>query len=211
MIILSLKCLRMKCKICFNETSELLINDSIYYKCENCEYIFLNKFADSKTEKERYELHNNTLENQGYVNMFERFISNVPISGKVLDFGSGPVPVLATLLKRKGVDVDIYDIYFAKDESYKQKKYDTILATEVFEHLKDPLGVISELLFSLNSNGILAVMTGFIPTDFVNWRYRKDFTHIGFFTHKTMQFLANKYNLEIIKMNEKNLCVFRKK
>ncbi len=204
----------MQCKICQSETKELLVENLLYHECDNCEFIFLDEkhYPSDSQAKERYLLHNNSMENLGYVNMFEDFISKgiLPFKNnqaKILDFGSGPVPVLAEILKRKEFDVDIFDLYFANNKI--SKKYDIITATEVFEHLKNPMKTIEEIKQYLNKDAILAVMTQFIPDDFTNWRYRRDITHFCFYSHKTMEFIANKFNFEIVFIDDKKICVFQ--
>ncbi len=201
----------MLCKICQSDTSEEIIDNQTYFRCVYCGYIFTNNIPTPEQEKARYLQHNNTLENKGYVEMFEDFIALLPKKNRCLDFGSGPNPVLAELLKKQGYDVDIFDIYFAQDNSFENKKYDIITSTEVFEHLKDPVSVMEILTRILNPKGTIAIMTSFIPEDFKNWRYRKDITHIGFFTHKTMKILADMFNMEIIFLNNKNICIFKKR
>ena len=75
---------------------------------------------------------------------FEKFIqtSILPFapSGKdLLDFGSGPSPVLGEILKEKyEFNVDIYDYYFKPEKNYIGKKYDVITCTEVIEHIVNP-------------------------------------------------------------------------
>ena len=149
---------------------------------------------DSTVEKRLYCNHNNSFANEGYVRMFRKFIDDFiePYSGEMktaLDFGSGPGPVLATLLREHGMDVDIYDVYFSPEKSYENKTYDLITCTEVLEHLKDPLPTLRLLVDHLNSQGILAVTTMFHPgvgEEFQNWWYRRDRTHICFYTNRTL-------------------------
>lgn len=207
-----------------------------YNFCAGCGFISLNRrfhptFEDAK---ERYLLHNNSLESVGYVEMLNDFISSCvsPFIGeaddqasngskdtgharvpRILDFGSGPTPVLAELLKRRGVDIDIHDLHFATDTSYETRMYDAITATEVLEHLADPLETVQKLVTRLNPGGVLAVMTSFHPEDweaFGQWRYRKDSTHISFFAKRTMEHLAAALGMDILFIDCKNLCVFGK-
>ena len=161
----------MNCKICTHDTF-LIEDDKSYYFCKNCHYIFIDEkhIITPEEEKYRYEQHNNTIENEGYVKMFNNFIDNyiLPFAStkkRALDFGCGPGPVLAELLSKKCFLVDIYDIYFAPIKTYKNNIYDLITATEVLEHILDPLRVLKELVGRLNENGLLAVMTLFHPED----------------------------------------------
>jgi len=191
--------------------------DHNYYCCDNCGFIFLdeNKIISSEQEKKQYGFHNNSFENSGYVNMFQEFIGKaiLPYRARIktaLDFGSGPTPVLAELLRQEGFEVDIYDKYFSPEEVYLSKKYDLITATEVFEHLKDPLAVLKLLKSHLNQNGILAIMTLFHPNgieEFKLWWYRRDSTHISFYTPKTFECLASLLGMKVMMVDDKNVCV----
>jgi SAM-dependent methyltransferase len=182
------------------------------------------KTLPAEMERKRYLAHINSPEDKGYVDMFKRFIeeSIVPFQGKIkrkkttaLDFGCGPGPVLAGLLKQNGYETDIYDIYFAPEPVYRRRTYDLITCTEVLEHLKDPLKEITELKKHLKPGGIMAAMTLFHPVDgtpggdkaFNRWWYRRDRTHISFYRPETFKCLANKLNLKILTVNEKNIVV----
>lgn len=156
-------------------------------------------------EKKEYLRHNNSLACRGYVKMFDDFIDACvlpfhPAPETSLDFGSGPEPVLATLLERRGLAVDIYDVYFAPDKVYEHNRYDLITATEVFEHLASPLETLRLLARHVKPNGIVVVMTLFHPRDdqaFLDWWYRRDPTHITFFTPRTFQVMAELAGLEV--------------
>lgn len=209
----------MKCKICNNnKVEEIIIDKKKYYKCQYCEFIFIDSSHLLKAEDEvaQYNLHNNSIENTGYTNMFEDFISKAitPFikEGKALDFGSGPGPVLSELLSRKGFQVSIYDPFYAPN--LPEEKFDLISSTEVFEHFIDPLKNIELILSLLKEDAYLAIMTNFHPNNneiFKNWWYRRDPTHISFFTKKTFEYLAKKYNLKYIFSNDKNISTFKKR
>jgi 2-polyprenyl-3-methyl-5-hydroxy-6-metoxy-1,4-benzoquinol methylase len=127
--------------------------------------------------------------------MFEDFIevAIVPYLKKiqtVLDFGSGPTPVFAELLKRRGLEVDIYDLYYAPKKVYEGKSYDLITSTEVFEHLSQPLEILQLLTEHLKERGYIALMTKFPPKEdeaFLNWWYRRDPTHISFLRQRVLK------------------------
>lgn len=213
------------CIICHSDTR--IITDPIlkkpepvvYHVCKTCELIRKAPFShpSHKDEKTLYTHHNNSMENVGYVNMFNRFIAAAVdpfiTTGSGLDFGSGPGPVLYELLKQKGFTMTHYDPYFHKDETALNTTYDLITSTEVFEHLSDPLTTFKTLANMLNKNGILAIMTSFHPKNdetFLSWWYRRDPTHIAFYTEKTFEHLTNATNLTQIYSNHKNIIVFKK-
>jgi len=209
----------ISCKICSSKVRPIYDQqyDHNYYCCDNCEFIFLDesRIIPSEQEKKEYSFHQNSFDNQGYVKMFREFIAKAiqPYKSqikKALDFGSGPGPVLAELLRQEGFETDVYDKYFSPDKVYLNKKYDLITATEVFEHLKDPLATLKLLKAHLNKNGILAIMTLFHQNDdehFKNWWYRRDSTHISFYTPKTFEYMANLLGMKVLIVAGKNICV----
>ncbi|MDD3462035.1 MAG: class I SAM-dependent methyltransferase [Sulfurospirillaceae bacterium] len=210
----------MKCKICDTQTVPLEDKQlqKIYFLCPCCEYIFLdeNYVVSQDRELSQYQNHNNSLENIGYVNMFENFIdffySEIENPKKAFDFGSGPKPVLSQLFERKGLTCSIYDKFYACEKTYQNSTYDIITSTEVFEHLGNPLETLRMLKSLLNPQGIIAIMTLFhnnSKEDFLNWWYRRDPTHIGFFTPQTFDVLANICGLEVVKHDNKRVIVLR--
>jgi len=152
------------------------------------------------------------------VEMFKRFIASgvkpfVPPEGKLLDFGSGPGPVLAELLKQEGHTVDLYDPFFASSKGIWRKTYHAITMTEVLEHLEKPRADLERLVGRLKKGGVLSVMTLFHPQDrqsFGVWWYRRDPTHVGFYTRRTLAKIADVLGLELVHCDDIRLAVFRK-
>ena len=64
----------------------------------------------------------------------------------------------------------------------------------------------------LKTFGLLAVMTAAHPGVglFHDWQYRRDLTHVIFFTEKTMRWIADHFNLDLIKA-QTPYWVFQKK
>lgn len=214
----------MICRLCGSKKTvhleDIALEKNNYFHCNICDLIFLpaeEKPAPSR-ERKRYLRHDNTFACRGYVERFESFIEDFisPYLGeieKTLDFGCGPGPVLASLLKEKGLNVNIYDPYFFPDEGYRSEYYDLITCTEVLEHLKQPLRELNHMISLLNPEGYLAAMTSLHPgpEKFSEWNYRLDDTHITFFSQKTIHWLIDNISLVQIKSNEKNQFLFRKK
>ncbi|MFK5975118.1 MAG: class I SAM-dependent methyltransferase [Sulfurovum sp.] len=211
--------IKTKCSICQTTTIEFINDDILYHQCESCEYIFKSPkyYRDFDTQKERYNLHQNEEENEGYIAYFERFLNFVlPLTKspqKALDFGCGVSSLLSKLLLKNGIECDYYDPIYHPDREYKDKKYDLIVSTEVFEHLHNPNEVFRELLSLLDNNGYLAIQTEFHPNNlekFSKWYYHKDPTHIVFLRAKTFEVLASKYGGKVIDNNNKNMVVIQK-
>ena len=211
-----------KCKICQSSVSSMVDEKKklTYYRCVECGFISLDDrdMVDKVVEKKHYEKHNNTLKCTGYVEMFEKFIDealspyvdNIKI---VLDFGCGEGDVLGHILKEKGLEVDSYDIYFYPKKIYENKQYDLITSTEVFEHLQDPQKILKTLVNLLNTDGYIILMTKFPPKDdkvFLAWWYRRDITHISFFTPQSFEIMAETLGLKVLKTINDNIVVFQK-
>ena len=211
-----------RCKICQGMTTSMsdIKKYLDYYRCKNCGFIYLDDalIVNAKSEKAHYDKHENGFESLGYVEMFEKFIDKAiePYFKNIesaLEFGCGSGPVLAELLRRKGLKVDQYDLYYFPKKVYEGKKYDLITSTEVFEHLKEPITILKTLVNSLNSRGYIIIMTQFPPSgdrDFLDWWYRRDITHISFFTPKSLEIMGNSMGLKCINVIAPNIVVFQK-
>lgn len=210
------------CPICSNPNTTIWTHPkrkTTYYLCPNCEAIFMDPihFPTHETELKKYLEHENDLENQGYVNFLENFIDAtvVPVlkEGHILDYGSGPNPVLSILLKQRGYNVDIYDPYFHR-EIPSNIHFDLITSTEVVEHFHEPLTSFEQMVKLLKPKGYLCILTLFHHNDmqhFEDWFYQRDPTHVIFYRPKTLSVLANLLNLELIEHNDYRYAIFRKK
>jgi SAM-dependent methyltransferase len=202
------------CKICGSKQIKTYKHprfDMIFHECESCEVIYKDETnrITLKEEKNVYEQHENSIEDQGYVNFLTNFVDSALIphikKGHLLDFGSGPEPVLKEILnKRYHFDVDIYDYFYAKDESVFNHVYDGIISSEVFEHLWQPRQTLNQLKSVLKKDGILAIMTLFHPKEkdeFFDWFYIRDPSHVTFYTPKTFEVMADKVGFKVIETN----------
>lgn len=164
-------------------------------------------------EASRYRLHHNSLLNEGYVRTFLDKIGLIHqycMDAKtVLDYGCGPEPVLAELLKRDGFECDLYDPNFFPE--LPRGSYDLVISTEVFEHLRDIVGEIGKIRALLDQGGYLAIMTSFHDPvkNIENWWYLGDPTHICFFGSRTFEWLAAKFGFNIIYTNKKNFIILK--
>lgn len=210
-----------KCVICGSDTKVIYDPQIIvdYDVCEQCGFIYKQKkhHLPHNEEEKRYLRHENTFENKAYVNMFkdmiEEFIEYLYIKRKVLDFGSGPIPVLKKLLQDMKYDVYDYDFFYNPNEEYKDNKYQLIVSTEVVEHFSDPIKEFKHLVDLLEDGGYLLITTYFRKMNdnqFLVWWYRRDITHVSFYNMKTFEYLAKEFNLEIVKHNNKNTILFKK-
>jgi hypothetical protein len=192
-----------------------------WHRCTRCDYIFLDEALHLTAEDEYkvYQNHQNSITDARYVAYFRRFIdaaiiSCMSVSGaKGLDYGSGPSPVLATILARDyGIPMDIYDLYYAPEKIYLNRQYDLITSTEVVEHLADPLACFRLFKSLLNHNGLISIMTLLHPPEddeFLKWWYIRDPSHRSFYTRSTFEHIGAIVGLEVIYTNNKRYLSLR--
>lgn len=189
-----------------------------YYWCAACDYIYLDPGMriPPQLERARYEEHNNSLEEPGYVAFLQRFLDSAVLpfllpGMKVLDYGCGPQPVLSELLKRQGYGVDAYDPFFFPTPP--AGRYDVITCTEVVEHVFDPRSLWAGFAELLVPGGMLCVMTRLHSgiEQFADWWYRRDATHVGFYSHRTLSSVAELFPFDLVQSNGYDVAVFRRK
>lgn len=187
-----------------------------YWKCENCDYVFLDDSQLPSPAEERavYDLHENSPEDAAYVAFLSQLVDplkkhlKASLSDKEklhgLDFGCGPGPTIAAMFAdefwKTRITVQNYDpIFFPKPTPWEQS-FDFIASTEVFEHLHHPADTIEKLWNILKPGGLLAVMSSLRreEVDFASWHYRRDPTHVGFFSEQTVHWLEEQFNAELL-------------
>ncbi|HIO91015.1 MAG TPA: class I SAM-dependent methyltransferase [Campylobacterales bacterium] len=196
------------CPLCLSSDSNNFWHseDRDYLHCLVCDLVFVPKASlpSLKTEKIKYDQHQNSPSNKGYREFLNRLLKPmkeyISCESKGLDFGSGPGPTLSKMLQEDGYDIDIYDYFYANDPAIFEKKYNFITTTEVIEHLHDVDMEIARLWSMLVKGGVLGIMTAFRPDDdkFDSWYYKRDLTHVRFFSPSSFEYLAKKLEGEIV-------------
>jgi|TARA_B110000196_G_C20915353_1_gene552607 2-polyprenyl-3-methyl-5-hydroxy-6-metoxy-1,4-benzoquinol methylase len=208
------------CVVCRSRLIQPLetIEDKIYWKCNNCLAKFLDKAyqLDPDNEKSRYLQHNNDINDHSY----RAFLSKLsePLKAKLLpgdfglDFGCGPGPALANMLQLEGYSMEIYDPFFFPDTSILTKEYSFITCTETAEHFFNPYQEFKNLDKILIKGGWLALMTCFMTKDelFKDWYYRRDPTHVSFYSEETFSVIASQRNWTV-EIPSKDIVLFNKK
>ena len=205
------------CPLCKSNQEEIFYTDSYreYFKCSNCDFFFVPKIyhLSEKDERARYDTHNNDPTDDKYRNFLSQLLNplqeRISMNSSGLDFGSGPGPTLSLMLKDFGHTVDLYDKFYAKNDFVFKKQYDFITASEVVEHLSQPMVELNRLMGLLKSNGILAIMTQILTpqVDFSQWYYKNDPSHISFFSEKSLNFLAKKWQSELYVISERVVII----
>ena len=169
---------------------------ALYRRCTDCGYVQMDPSCrlTEAAERARYERHENSLSDDGYVAWLNRFL-DFALTGReglrILDFGSGPEPVMASLMAARGHEVLMEDKFFTRTRA--GGRFDLITAVEVFEHLADPLQDLISLRERLNPGGGICISTELLPgepEEFAGWHYRSDPTHIGFFSERALGRMA---------------------
>lgn len=192
-----------ECLLCRSAYVSVFANlDRRYWRCRDCRLTFVEPSQRPGRDEERdeYLLHENSVDDPGY----RAFLNQVldPLIARIgryhrtaLDYGSGPGPAMQAMLREAGIETAVYDPFFAPNTAVLERTYDVITCTEAAEHFHDPMREFERLAGMLAPRGILAVMTSLLEaaTDFASWHYRRDRTHVCFYSDATMQFLADHF------------------
>jgi SAM-dependent methyltransferase len=172
-----------------------------YWRCARCEATFLDPAHRPAPARERahYLGHDNDAADEGY----RRFLGKLarPLLARLapgrdgLDYGCGPGPALAGMLREAGHRVRLYDPFFFPDPAALERSYDFIACSEAAEHFHRPAEEFVTLDRLLRPGGWLAVMTCFQTDDarFADWHYRRDPTHVVFYRAATLRRIADRH------------------
>lgn len=191
------------CPLCHDPQPHhlLAVDGRDYWACQICAARFLDP-RDHPTpaqERNHYYLHENDPNDPAYRAFLSKLakplLEKLSPGQKALDYGAGPGPALAAMMREAGHDVTIYDPIFADNKSALVGPYDVITCTETAEHFHNPAGEFARLDRLLRPGGLLAVMTCFQTDDdkFSSWHYRKDPTHVVFYREQTFHYIADQY------------------
>ena len=202
----------MKCRLCSGEStifghSTMLHRINVtYYHCSFCGY---TQTEDPFWLEEAYSSALSSLD-VGAVNRNKRFelITQAIIQtflksdGTFVDYGGG-YGLFVRLMRDRGFDFYWTDKFaenlFAKGFEHKANitMSEACTAFEVFEHLVHPLEEIDNIL-SISRNVIFStmLMPTHLPKPGAWWYYVPETgQHVGFFSKKSLEWVANKYGL----------------
>ncbi|MDY0212030.1 MAG: class I SAM-dependent methyltransferase [Desulfuromonadaceae bacterium] len=188
-----------------------------YYRCTRCGLVFVPPefLLEPEGEKHIYDQHQNSLADPGYcrflAQLCEPMYARLSATAHGLDFGSGPEPALAMLFEARGHQMHIYDPYYAPQRWVLEQTYEFITCSEVIEHIYAPAEALDSLWGSLAPGGLLGIMTSLVPdaAAFATWRYKDDPTHVRFYSKRTFEWLAHKWNASV-EFVEHGVIVFTK-
>lgn len=188
-----------------------------YWRCDVCGARFLDpRQRPSREDEYRHYLHH---ENDPGDPRYRRFLSKLadPLLERLspglsgLDYGCGPGPALAVMLRDAGHRMELFDPCFVAAPEPFRKSYDFITCTEVVEHFHRPAREFDRLDRMLRPNGWLAIMTCFQTEDqkFADWHYRRDPTHVVFYREETFRYIAQQRGW-ICEIPVKDVALMRK-
>lgn len=194
----------IQCPLC-NNKGQIFYKDKnrLFYKCDNCYAIFLDRafLPDRETETLRYHKHNNDANNPGYQKFVYPIVAAIAgdfsLRHKGLDFGSGSGSAVSKLLRARKFQIEQYDPLFHILPELLERKYDYIACCEVVEHFHNPNKEFALLKKLLLPGGKFYCMTTVYneEIDFNKWYYKNDLTHVFFCHTKTFEWIKKEFGL----------------
>lgn len=193
----------MRCVVCEDGACRFFLTAAgrDYWRCETCQATFLDPalLPSREAELAQYSLHQNEIGDAGYRAFLERvatpLLQRLPPARCGLDYGCGPGPALAAMLREAGHAVTLFDPFFQPDTAALSGEYDFITCTGMAEHFHHPADEFRKLDGLLKPGGWLALMTTFQAEDttFSDWHYRRDPTHVVFYREATLKHVAERF------------------
>lgn len=195
------------CPLCFAEKAVPFFQDPNrdYFHCPTCSLTFVppEYFLSTEEEKARYDTHENNPDDPAYRKFLSRVFDPLHLllapGSCGLDFGSGPGPTLSVMFEEQGHSMTLFDTFYAPHPTALQQTYDFITATEVLEHLHHSGTDLNRLWGCLKPGGYLGIMTRLAPSGehFADWFYKKDPTHVSFFSASTFEWLSSQWQASL--------------
>lgn len=209
----------MSCPLCRSDAVRpyARLGERAYLECERCRlvYVAAEHRPSPAAERAHYLTHQNHPSDPGYRAFLNRLAAplaeRLPPGVQGLDFGSGPGPTLALMMRERGFRVEIYDPFFAPVEERLTRTYHFITCTEVVEHFHDPGAEMHRLDRMLRPGGWLGIMTEMLQPDtrMHQWRYARDPTHVCFYREQTMRWIAARFGWSL-HLAHRNVALFHK-
>ena len=211
------------CPLCLHDGSRFLSRSSDrhgereFYECGVCDLAFVPArfHLPPDAEMERYLMHDNDPGDARYREFLGRLwdvlAPRLAPGASGLEFGCGPGPALAEMMREDGFEVEKYDLYFFPETAPLRRTYDFITSTETVEHLRKPIEEFSLFDSLLRPGGKLGIMTGILDdrSGFAGWHYHRDPTHIVFYTSGTMRWIADRMGWDV-EFPAQNVAIFTK-
>ena len=207
----------MNCVLCGSRSSKQIgTGNRKFFLCSECKLVFVatGERVSISEEQCRYDLHQNTRENPGYVRFLCDIVSVVDgmnlHSPRILDFGSGKEAVLTSILNERGYDCTPYDPLYGYPLTEQGHLFDVIILCEVIEHLRDLPSEIQLLRRIIHQSGSVIIRTQLYdsPEAIARWWYAQDCTHINFFTFVSLKRVALLLGKTLFHTSYKDIFLF---
>ena len=175
-----------------------------YFSCPRCDLIWLDPARRLPPEKEA--AHYQTHENSPHDPRYRAFLNQLwaPLKKHLepgangLDYGSGPGPTLHRMAIEDGHPSNHFDPLFFPEKKVLNEHYNFVTCSETAEHFHDPAREFRQMGDLLLPGGWLGIMTSRLPAReaFANWHYRRDPTHVVFYSCATFRWIASAYGFE---------------
>lgn len=211
----------MSCGLCESENKRIYYECSqrgMYWECVNCGYIWLDPCArlSPESEKSRYSLHQNSLEKEGYLDHLGQLANPVfdllqPKDKMGLDFGCGPIEGMKHLGKVRGIYIESYDpFFFPRSWETSDSVFDFLLCCEAIEHFYWPGRELALMKKITRDDSIWGFKSSLVPSKeaFGRWYYRSDSSHVGFFSPRSIEWMAARWGKSIYRL-EASIWILR--
>jgi hypothetical protein len=195
----------------FHDRAEVLGKYSVtYYFCKNCGFIqteapyWLNESYSKVIATADTGIMMRNLQNATALLFVLKFTKN----DMCLEFGGGH-GILTRIMRDYGFNFFHYDkfaenLFASGFDGNLSKKYDFVTAFENFEHFVNPIEEIEKII---NIADVLYFSTELIPQNIPlikDWWYFSPSTgqHISFYSKKSLEYIANKFNLHLLTDNK---------
>lgn len=201
----------MNCKICNQQTKQIFQAKILkqyeidYFYCEHCGFLRTEEpywldeaYRESINVSDTGYMQRNLMLSDKLTILLALFFDK---NGKFLDYAGG-YGVFVRMMRDIGFDFYWDDKYttnlFARGFEYQNRnKYEAVTTFESFEHFVNPIDEIESLL-KISKNIIFSteLLPNPIPKPQDWWYYGLEHAqHISFYSQKTFEFIAKKYNL----------------
>ncbi|MDJ0553406.1 MAG: glycosyltransferase [Microcoleaceae cyanobacterium MO_207.B10] len=204
----------IKCKICdstsLNFAEAYILNKKYkidYFQCQNCNFIqteypywLSQAYTEAIATSDEGLIFRNLMLSHITKNIINRLFNP---DGNFLDFGGG-YGIFTRLMrdiKYKFYWEDKYckNLFAQNFQSIPNQKYELVTAFELFEHLVNPIAEIKEILnYSKNILFSTEILPPYNPQPNQWWYYAlNEGQHISIYTVKSLQIIAEKFNLNL--------------
>jgi len=196
------------CPLCEGRKSAPYHQDRFrhYLLCADCGLVFVPPrerpdIIAEKAEYDQHENHDTEADYRGFLSgLTGPLLERIEPGSLGLDFGCGPAPVLATMLREAGMRVRTYDVFYDPDASVWYQEYDFIACSEVVEHLHNPGREFRRLFAALRPGGWLGIMTRWVGDReaFTGWPGTRDRSRVCFYSEPTFRWIAEQFGADLV-------------